>query len=197
MANWCSTQITINHESNEELKNLADLIEDWISHNYQENGFGLSWLGNVVGNSGVGTVDTGLSTDLCCKGYIDNLNLLDSQLIIHTETAWEPALRLWVKVLEKYLPDAELIYTAEECGSGIFSTNDQSLVGRYYIDSWDAADVDSDFGATEEATKAVLQRILNSTETDIDKLLTLLTDSEYADKMSIHAWSFEELSIWD
>ncbi len=197
MPNWCYTRITINHENETELKNLYKLIEEWTSKNYMENGFGHNWLGNIVLGSGVGTVDTGNDTDLRCRGNIDYSDLNDNQLIIHTETAWNPMLKMWIKVLEKYLPDAELLYEAEECGCGLYSTNDPYMKGCYYIDSWDIEDIESDMEASEETVREILQNLLDTMETDIDKLLRMFEESEHSENMSIHKWDFDEINIWD
>ena len=197
MPNWCSTRITINYESREKLQELLDLVEKWTKSDYEKNGFGLSWLGNVVGNSGVGTVSTGQSTDLHCRGYINSLELFDNQFIIDTETAWTPMLKLWIKVLEKYLPGATLLYTAEECGNNIYYTNDPDLVGCYYIDAWDVPGIDSNESVPADKVISILQELLKSTETDIDELINLISASEYSEGLAIHKWEFAESETWD
>lgn len=198
MPNWCLTRITINNENQTELERFNELLDRWISKNYKENGFGLEWLGNIVGNSGIGTVDENKDTDLRCRGRLTYSEVVDDgQLIINTETAWCPMLKMWVKLLEKYLPNAELIYEAEECGNGIYSTNDPYMKGLYIIDCWDIDDIDSDWEASEETVIKTLQKLLDTNVTDVDKLLKYLRDSEYDDKISIHKWDFDEIDIWD
>ena len=195
MPNWCSTRITINHENVDELKNLEALINECTRTNYMENGFGLKWLGNIVGNSGIGTVDTKKSTDLRCRGSLTYMELYDNQLTIDTETAWVPMLEMWVKLLEKYLPDAELIYMAEEPGCAIYCTNDPTLVGKYLIDSWND-NVDYDPEADKETVIFELQRYLKTTETEIDKLLKMLEEMEDSE-VSINEWRFTEIDVWN
>ena len=153
MPNWCWTRITINHESEKEIEKLNKLIDEWTSKDYMDNGFGHEWLGNIVLGSGVGTVDTNAETDLWCRGSITYREVNGNQLLIDTETAWSPILKMWVKLLEKYLPDAELIYTAEECGCGLYSTNDPSMKDCYYIDCWDIPDIESDYEASEDTVR--------------------------------------------
>lgn len=197
MPNWCLTRITINHENEEKLKELEKLINEWTSKDYMKNGFGLEWLGNIVGNSGVGTVNENPETDLRCRGRLTYLECTDDQLLIDTETAWSPMLKMWVKVLEKYLPDAELIYQAEECGNGLYSTNDPCMKDCYIIDSWDIDDIESDWEASEDTVRYELQKLLETDETDVEKLIDMFEDSEHSDNMSIHKWDFDEIDIWD
>lgn len=197
MPNWCLTRITINHESEEKLKELEKLINEWTSKDYMKNGFGLEWLGNIVGNSGVGTVDENQETDLRCRGRLTYMEYIDGQLLIDTETAWSPMLKMWKKVLDKYLSDAELIYSAEECGNGLYSTNDPCMKDCYIIDSWEIEEIDSDWEATEDQVKKVLQKLLETDETDVEKLIDIFEDSEHSDNMSIHKWDFDEIDIWD
>lgn len=197
MPNWCYTKITINHDDELRLKELENLIEKWTSHNYKENGFGLNWLGNIVGNSGIGTVDKNPETDLRCRGSLIYMENMGDQLVIDTETAWSPMLKMWTKLLEKYLPDAELIYEAEECGCGLHSTNNPCMKDCYIIDSWDIDDIETDWEASEETVIKTLQKLLNTDETDIDKLIDMFEESEHSDNMSIHKWDFDEIDIWD
>ena len=197
MPNWCFTRITINHENENKLLELERLINEWTNKNYMENGFGLAWLGNIVGNSGVGTVDENPETDLRCRGRLTYLECTENQLLIDTETAWSPILKLWVKVLEKYLPDAELIYQAEECGNGLYDTNDPCLSNCYIIDAWDMEDIDSDWEASEETVRKMLQELLDENEGDVEKLISKFNRSDYSDDMSVHKWNFTEIDCWD
>lgn len=197
MANWCFTRITINHESETELEKLDKLLDEWTSKDYMDNGFGHKWLGNIVLGSGVGTVDTNKETDLRCRGWITDHFIEDNQLHIDTETAWNPMLQMWTKVLEKYLPDAELLYEAEECGNEIYSTNDPTMKDCYIIDCCGIEDVESDWEASEETVRKTLQELLNTTEADVEKLIEMLDESEYDECMSIHKWDFDDISTWE
>lgn len=193
MANWCSTKIIITHESEEKIEELEKLLKNCMRTNYMENGFGLNWLGNIVGNSGIGTVDTGKQTDLRCRGYVDYINRCENELTINTETAWVPMLEMWVKLLEKYLPDAEMIYNAEEYGCGICCTNDPDLIGKYVLDSWDD-EIESEYEMDSETLVKFLQEFMNVTETDVEKLLSLTYERDY--EFSIHQWEEKEVSAW-
>ena len=195
MPNWCYTNITINHENEIEVEKLEKLIDEWTTKDYMTNGFGHKWLGNVVLGSGVGTVDTDNATDLRCRGTIIDYYRTGNELVINTETAWSPMLQMWVKVLEKYLPDAELIYSADECGFDINDTNDPALVGKYILDYYGDEDIESDWEASEEVVRLTLQELLDTTETDVKKLIEMVYEGDY--DISVRKWEYSDVSNWD
>ena len=124
-----------------------------------------------------------------------DMDLHDDQITIYTETAWSPMVQLWVKVLERYLPDAELIYSAEETGCGIFWTNDPTLAGRYCIDSWNN-DIMSDPELSESEAVKLLKEQLVTVENDIDTLIKMLEDSDIED-VSINKWEYVDVHDLD
>lgn len=196
MPNWCITDITIRHNDLLKLQQLYDLIEEWTNEDYKPNGFGHYWLGNIVLGSGVGTVDTGKDTDLNCRGDITYTDFGAGKITIRMETAWVPMLKLWVKVLDKYLPGAEFIYVADEPGSNITATNDSCLVGKYIIDPYGICNVEYNTEADEITVVELLQELLGTYETNVGILLGMLYDSDYDDAISIRKWEYCDISEW-
>ena len=187
MSNWCCTRISIESDNEKGLENLNNLIKEWTSKNYMKNDFGTDWLGNIVLGSGIGTVDAGKDTDLNCRGTLNELDMPSgNQLLICTETAWVPMLTMWVKLVDKYLPGAELIYESDE--ESDYATNDPELTGKFIIDSWDVDDVESDWEAGEAKVVEILQGLLDTTVADVDTLIKLLDESELSDKMAVYRW---------
>ena len=193
MPNWCYTNITITHNDEEKVKNLENLINEWTSKDYMKNGFGHTWLGNVVLGANIGTVDTNPKTDIRCRGKLSNIDRNGNELIINTETAWAPMMQIWKKVIDKYLPDAEILYTAEECDCGLYYTNDPDVQNHYCIDSWDCEEIESDYEATEDRVIEVLQELLDTAENDIETLFEMFEDSNCFDSMSINEWKFVDI----
>lgn len=189
MPNWCSTSITINYEDESKLNDLERIIEDSISkEKNNENGFGPNWLGNVVINLDLGTVDEKLETDLRCRGIITYIDRLESQLIIDTETAWIPMMKMWVKFIDKYLPDAELLFNAVEPNMDVYETNDPYYVNKYVIDTFGLYDKYNTQEADEDYVVKSLQELLNSDKTDIEELLKDIYESDI--DVRIHKWKF-------
>lgn len=197
MPNWCQTRITITHEDENKVVDLYNKIEQWCKTDYKKNGFGNYWLGNIVGNSGIGTVDENPNTDLRCRGMITYLEIIDNQLLVDTETAWTPMLRMWKKLLDEYLLDAELIYTAEECGCEIYYTNDPYMINQYIIDTYDLENIYSHWDADEEYVIETLQTLLKTDKDNVDELIEMLLDSKYSDKINIHKWVYLDSNEWD
>lgn len=100
-------------------------------------------------------------------------------------------LLMWKKIVDKYLPDATIYYTAEEDNCGFFVTNDPYYVGKYVIDAYDIDDIESDWEASEEEAIKTLQKVLETDETDITILLEAFEESDVSDRMSIHQWEYD------
>ena len=190
MPNWCLTKILITHNNENELKVFDKLLDQWTSRDYMKNGFGHNWLGNIVLGSGIGTVDTNSETDFRCRGTIDYKDLYKDELTIETSTAWSPMLRMWVELVNKFIPNADITYTAEEPGCGIHYTNDPDLEGKYILDSWDD-DIESDYEIEEITLIKMLQRIIGTNETNIDELIKISRDDDY--EFSINRWTYEDI----
>lgn len=133
MPNWCSTRVEITGDVNKIFR-LEQNINEWSQTDVVENGF-VRWLGNVVQNSGIGSYD-----DYSCRGYITDMyscvNNEDktASLCIYTDTAWVPMLDMWFDIVAKYIPEAELQYSAEEPGNEIYVTNMPEYDGKYIFD---------------------------------------------------------------
>lgn len=197
MPNWCSTRIIIKCNDEEKMKNFEEKLRELISHNYMENGFGLTWLGNLVGNSGIGTVDENKETDLRCRGSITYMEKFGEELFIDTETAWAPMLKVFVKLLEKYLPEAELIYEAEEPGCGVYYTNDPDLVGKYSLGAYGCDDVNSAIDYNEEEVVNELKKIVKTESDNLDEVLKALWKSEFATDVWFYQWEYLPAEEWD
>ena len=199
MPNWCFSDITIYHDDEEKIKALKEKIDEWTSKDFIENGFGHNWLGNIVGFSGIAEWKDDFRTPdgnlLRCRGAITDSFYDARRLNIHTETAWGPMLGMWLLIIGKYCEGAQLVYTAEECGCGLFITNDPDVAGTYYIDIWDPpeefSDVDSEYEASKETVIEFLQRVLKTKETDLEKLFKMSDDIE-EQWFAINKWEFVE-----
>ena len=209
MPNWCYTEISIYHNDKEKLEAFYKKIDEWRQKPYKKNDFDLytlGWLGNIVGNSGLaewkvrenGRED--FVPNINCRGSLQTFELQDGQIYITTETAWGPMLEMWRLLCEKYLPDAEIYFTAEESGNGLYETNDPDVLGTYYIDLWEPPeefiDETSEYEADEDYVVGFLQRVLKTDESDIDKLLKMADDIE-DQWFSINKWEYCDINTMD
>ena len=204
MPNWCYTNISICHNDKDKLKAFFNKVEEWRKVPYKPNDFDtytLGWLGNIVGNSGLAVwtkKENGREDfvpSISCRGSLQSFELFDSNININTETAWGPMLEMWKLLCDKYLPGADIYYTAEESGNCLYQTNDPDVIGKYYIDIWEPPEEfeeeESEYEATEEQTVEFLQRVLKTSEKDIGKLLSMADDIDDS-WFSVHKWETVE-----
>lgn len=126
MPNWCYTQYRFEGD----VQKLYDYIETATSRNFMENGFGTSWLGNLVLAAGEYTEeDMRAQTVPECRGWIDSYMLKNGYLIVETETAWGPMHDVWDYVIEYLEADISYLYYADEPSCEIHETNDSE--GRW------------------------------------------------------------------
>ena len=205
MPNWCYTNITICHNDKNKLKDFFDKVEEWIKKPYKTNDFdtySLGWLGNIVGNSGLAewkVKENGREDfvpSISCRGSLQTFELHENSINIDTETAWGPMLEMWRLLCDKYLPGADIYYTAEESDNGLYQTNDPNVDGTYYIDIWEPPeefeDEESMYEAEESDAIEFLQRVLHTEETDINKLIDM-ADSIDDPWFSIHKWELVDI----
>ena len=205
MPNWCYTNINICHNDKNKLKDFFNKVEEWRKKPYKTNDFdtySLGWLGNIVGNSGLAewkVKENGREDfvpSISCRGSLQTFELHDDSINIDTETAWGPMLEMWRLLCDKYLPGAEIYYTAEESGNGLYQTNDPDVADTYYIDIWEPPeefeDEESMYEAEESDAIEFLQRILHTEETDINKLIDM-ADSIDDPWFSIHKWELMDI----
>lgn len=132
MPNWCNTSMTIEGPK-EEIQSIHRKIKEWTSRNYVENDFGKNWLGNIV-------VGAGFSYKLlACRGLISSM---DEEITarqdepgtyyfqVQYDSAWTDINDTWEIILEKFAPNCDIYYIAEELGNEYFVTNDRDE--RYY-----------------------------------------------------------------
>lgn len=203
MPNWCNNEIIITHDDKKQLKLLNERIKEWTSKDFVENGFGCNWLGNIVGNSGVADYTNDFVTktgkSLRCRGSLSYSEFNGDAVVIWTETAWVPMIQMWKLICDKYLPGADITFTAEEPGCGVYVTNDPDLEGCYYLDIWgdvpeEFSDEETCYECDEEYIIKFLQRVLKTEETDLKKLLDM-KDLNDVDWFTINKW--EQCSIDD
>lgn len=126
MPNWCYTSYVVTGEEKEvrdlyeKMKSLEERTESFV-----ENGFGKTWLGNLV---------TLLGEDwekIYCRGWWESLgkDCDDGALRFDVESAWCELSELRQFLQEKY-PSLDFYFRSEEPGMVIYETNDAD--GEYF-----------------------------------------------------------------
>lgn len=195
MPNWCSNNISIIGNDEAKIKNLYQLLKNWTSKVSEPNSWGEKWLGNIVNFSGI-------DKDVSCRGCIEGLDLYKNTISFWTETAWAPALKMWVLVCNKYLGDEDvnwnIYYTSEEPGEGLFCSNDPDIIDSYTIEVWEDNDwlADSEYEVPDTRVVELLKEVFNTEETNIEVLLERLNDMDEP-PFYIHKIDYVSLYDWE
>lgn len=148
MPNWCLTSYVISGPKEDirslygKMKRLQDRKESLLP-----NGFGKTWLGNLVHRLGKNyhTVD--------CRGDWSELKMKDGEIHFNTETAWSRCDEV-EELIQTVYPDLSIWFISEELGCGIFETNDATgdiFPERIIIDNED----EMEYYTPEEAHKKI------------------------------------------
>ena len=124
MPNWCYTQYVVDGER-KQIKQLHDIMKELESMDQplHENGFGTTWLGNLVIKLG------GDWEKIRCRGDWSNLEISESGLYFTTDSAWCEMSEVRHFIEEKF-PGLKIYYQTEEPGMEIYQTNDAT--GQYF-----------------------------------------------------------------
>ena len=158
MANWAYTQYVVigDEEQLKQLHTIMTELEEMESPGLHENGFGSTWLGNLVIKLG------GNWKQVYCRGSWDNLLLHeDGTVSFSVESAWGELYDVR-KFIEDYFPRVTLYFQCEESGMCIYQTNDDTgdyFPEKYYL--W-VEDGDTEYYNNLEALAKEVENITGS-----------------------------------
>lgn len=195
MPNWCFTYYAAEGPK-EQLQKLSDTMTRLAampSPGLVENGFGSSWLGNLVTALGV---DPLTNPNLRCRGEYYNVDLNQSgYLTFDTMTAWCEADGTR-RLIEEKFPGVHLYFISEEFGCGYWETNDvegKYFSERYYFRAEDYDDLDGNYYDTLPELLDAIQAAtgLSDMQTfeDCEKALDSYKDGDY--DYALYRVSFE------
>lgn len=130
MPNWAYTQYHCDgdREKLQQLHSIMAELESMKAPGLHDNGFGSTWLGNLVIKLG------GDWNKVYCRGSWDNLLLHeDGTVSFSVESAWDEPNEVR-EFIEKKFSDIQIYYQTEESGMGIYKTNDDS--GQYFPEKY-------------------------------------------------------------
>ena len=135
MPNWCSTKYACTGEEME-LQGLYERMNrlTQMKEPLKPNGFGTTWLGNLVEDLGVDF------NKVQCRGSWDCLELDSGVLRFCTETAWYRCTEVEDLIREKY-PSVEIFFLCEEPGMCIYEKNSDVYFDEEYIVDYSGGDV--------------------------------------------------------
>lgn len=192
MPNWAYTQYHAvgDKEQLQQFHSIMDELESMKNPGLYENGFGSTWLGNLIIKLG------GDWEKIYCRGYWDNLLLHDDGTVsFSVESAWDEPNEVR-EFIEKKFPDIKLYYQCEESGMGIYQTND--AVGQYFPEKyylW-VEDGETEYYTTIEALANEVENITQSKNLKtLDSCKKAL--ETYSRNHSDLCYTLEEFSVVD
>lgn len=202
MPNWCSTTIKFEGEPSA-IKDFHEKITIYTDKSFVKTDFGDSWLGNVLyGFNMEDHIDNNDPTlNIRCRGeisgidYIVDINENTSTLMIYTETAWRPMIKMWTEIIRKHYDNAINIYwLAEESGNCVYETNSIAHFPneRYFIELCYNDDWSTEYAATEEDALEIINDFLEKSNLPTDGNLEDFRNFEYEeDYKSVYIYLHE------
>lgn len=163
MPHWCNTvyKATGSKENVERLAKTMVELGNMPSPGLVENGFGSTWLGNLVAKMG-GVLDTAL-----CRGewIVDHPDqpVVDGVFSFSVVSAWAE-MKEWRQFLEIKF-GVKLVFLAEEFGSLVFETNDTEhrfFSDEYYLRAGFGDSSDSGYYDSLESLVSEVQKVTES-----------------------------------
>ena len=173
MPNWCSTRYVLCSDDNQELVDLYERMKrlQEMKDPLKPNGFGTTWLGNLVEDLGV---DFNI---VQCRGSWDDLYMDEEILCFTTETAWYRCTEVEDLIKEKY-PSIDIAFKCEEPGMCIYEKNNNVFFPEDYI--VDIEDDDTYYLMESEALQ-VLSDFFGIDFKDIDEAMVLVQENNDKD----------------
>lgn len=198
MPNWCSVNLRFKHKTEADAEKFASLVNEWAKP-VANSDFGDKWLVNYAVNSGIAKYEekgcVALDgSEIFARGSAYLNDTQGNEVHIYEESAWEPALKIWRLILEKHFPECEIEYWAEECGCGLYATNDPWLVGTYEIDVWDEPEWFKDAEPQHELSFEEMRDFVNKfCKSNLSSEKDLLAKAGKTHGICVNKW--EEMSV--
>ena len=197
MSNYCATYITINGDE-KQVRTLYQFME-WAYEKASKTKR-ISEIGDLLGvvdirNGSVYKRET--DQYISSRSSVEQLNYDGAnELGISVGDAWCPQLGIYKLLQEKFAPDCELIFIAEEPGCDVYVTNDPEYIDKWIVELLDDnPEYDSLWYVSEDEARKFLQKILNTNEDDMGKLTTLAFKSN-EHELRVHCFSEEDVETF-
>lgn len=194
MANRVDVDIFIYHEDILALKKFYDDLLKWSKSPTDSNS---QWIGHIINNSKIGSTNPQRDDYIFCNATVELILFSPEKKRIEINTVydWNPNFEVWIKLKEKYIPEAEIKYEAwysEDCSR---VTNVKELTSLYYLD----ADYEGGYFVEpwnylyvpEVIAVSLLKEILKTDCSDIKKLEEMAAGCD--DVYAFGKWEYIEI----
>ncbi len=182
MPNWASVRYYLTSDNDEvvDLYNRMKRLQE-MNAPLKPNGFGTTWLGNLVEDLGVeyGKVS--------CRGAWDGLDLNENVLSFSAECAWYRCTEVEDLIKEKY-PSIHIAFCCEEPGMAIYEKNDNHFFPEDYM--IDIEDDDTSY-CSEQAALVLLSDFFGIDFQDMDEAMVLVRENNEQDEGRVWVNKYE------
>lgn len=207
MPNWCFTAAIVRSDDNCKLKSIYDKLNEWlVEDDKNKSDFGDGWIGNLAVHSGIlASYDEINRIPIACRGSVEDVEFDGDSIYIAMSTAWEPMLEALYRAIERNfgLDGINIVYSAEECGNGVYLTNDDDVIGQYLVEIDDEAEreVKYAFGVvdynmdtySEEELIPILRRAFGMCDSDDVDIEDLVDEANEHEGITINKWEYEAI----
>ena len=219
MPNWCYSRIKFTGDY-KSVKKLYTFITDQFNIPFEREPMHFdknTFLGTFLERAELD------SENFRCRGQITDWpeppepcadDSGNCEIVICTETAWCPMIAMWLAIIKKISPSVQFFYASEECGMGIYQSNDPDYVDNYVVDTWIGsretipAEVQGTmFGepyyedeVSENTLRDELLKVFpDGIDDSTDDLINRLSDLDFGDDngTSVHKWEYYSASEQD
>lgn len=190
MPNWSYTQYVATGDKSQlqKLHAMMNELEGMKAPGLHENGFGPTWLGNLVIKL------DGDWKNIYCRGSWDNLlQHEDGTVSFSVESAWDEPIEVR-ELIEKNFPEIKLYYQCEESGMRIYKTNDDTgtyFPERYYL--WIEDGESEYYRSLSDVIKAVEETTGSKNLKTLNSCIKAL--ESYSRKHSDLCYTLEEFTV--
>lgn len=192
MPNWNTScwKVTGEHEQVEKLYAIMQELEKMPDPGLFENGFGSTWLGNLVIKLG------GDWNKIYCRGEWNYLEYRDGILTIDIESAWSDPNEVR-EFIEEKLPGIKIYFQSEEPGCVIYETNDDTgeyFPDRYYL--WDEISLDTGYYPSLDGLLRAVEKMTGSKHLNTFSAAEKAMES-YSRKNGHSSYEIQEFKVVD
>lgn len=193
MPNWSTTDYFV-IGSTKEIMDLNKKMEKLENRKKSlvKNGFGNTWLGNLVQYLGGDWEKVYCRGEWMCRNYDKERNALT----FTTETAWQE-MNEWRRFIESCYKTIKILYVTEEPGCGIYQTNDKEGIffkSKYILDYGEDVEYFENMDQTVSFIKNLISvKIEEKTVNGIQKELDAYAEENDAEDLYYSFHEFEKV----
>lgn len=200
MPNWCYNT-TIIYGDKEQLKEFWNMLKEQVidaKKGVKENSWDNLWLGNVFYK--YYNEEQINKLGIQCRGAFTGEEAItydeeNGNIEMYYETAWSPNIESWNQLLYDFFPKLKEVTQSEECGMGIYVTNDYDrlyFTDKYNLDFGINGRGDTEYFDSDESLIRYINKWFNENLSTIKDVYDWIDRRNEEDDTYIYLNEFED-----